>query len=122
LELILDAKLEGGSSAPRQELTAADRHRHHGFDSLSIDVGDGSTIRLAFEEFLEFLPRAIYRAKGIVKIDGEPGRVVFHVVGGRVDYWHEPARGGTGQLVFIGKGFDRKGLEEEVRNLFEVVT
>lgn len=100
------------------EMTDADRHRHHDFQTLSVDVGEGSTIRLAFEEFLEFLPGEVYRSKGIVRIDGEPGRLVFHTVGGRVDLWHEPEEGGPGRLVFIGKGLDRAALESDVRELF----
>ena len=122
IELLLDAKLEGGSSASRQTIEETERHRHHGFSTLSVDVGDRGTIRLAFEDFLEFLPPEIYRAKGIVKIEGEPGRLIFHVVGGRVDYWHEPGRGGPGQLVFIGKKFDKDSLREEVESLFEVIS
>lgn len=114
IDIILDLAIERVLPAIEHD----DLHRHHGFQSLSVDVGDGSTIRLAFEEFLEFLPGEIYRSKGIVRIDGEPGRLVFHTVGGRVDLWHEPEEGGPGRLVFIGKGLDTKALETEVRELF----
>ena len=118
LELILDAGLDAAPRVASMEADEEDRGRHHGFDTLSVAVGEQGTIRLAFEEFLEFLPATVYRSKGIVRIDGEPGRVVFHTVGGRVDFWHDPERGGPGQLVFIGKGLDTVALKEEVQSLF----
>ena len=98
-----------------------DGHHHpprHGFDTVAVQVGDRPTIRFAFEQFLEELPKEVYRSKGIVRIDGERGRLVFHTVGGRVDLWHEPERSDAGVLVFIGRGLSTQALRDEVLDLF----
>ncbi len=90
----------------------------HDFKSLAVAVGARATIRLAFEDFLAELPRGIWRAKGIVPIEGERGRLVFHVVGGRRELQHDQERRDEGVLVFIGKDFDEEMLREEVDCLF----
>jgi len=93
-------------------------NRHHGFKSVAVRVGDRATLRLAFQEFLEQLPRGVYRSKGIVRIDGEPGRLIFHTVGGRVDFWHDPDSREPGRLVLIGRDFPLETMREEVEGLF----
>lgn len=134
LALLLDGRTDGTSQLLQDDGAgsgcghAPDEHddtcrvHHHGFTTLSVEVGDAPTIRLAFEEFLENLPDTIYRSKGIVRLDGERGRVVFHTVGGRVDLWMEPDSAESGCLVFIGKGLDRDALREEVEMLFGIAT
>jgi len=123
LDFLLDTRAADLGSSPSRS-TPTDSHAHHtghGFETLSLDMGEAGTIRLAFEEFLEFLPSEVYRAKGIVKLDGEPGRLIFHVVGGRVEFWQESGLSGPSRLVFIGKGLEVDRLREEVQGLFEDV-
>lgn len=123
LDFLLDTRAADLMSSPSRS-TPTESHAHHaghGFETLSLDMGERGTIRLAFEEFLEFLPEQVYRAKGIVKLDGEPGRLIFHVVGGRVEFWQEPGLSGPSRLVFIGKGLEGERLREEVQGLFEDV-
>ncbi|MEE9393096.1 MAG: GTP-binding protein [Planctomycetota bacterium] len=120
-QLLLGEALVGQESSlfTEPKVSIDDGHAH-GFKSLSVDVGNRSTIRLCFEEFLEELPRSVYRAKGIVKLDGERGRLVFQHVAGRCELEHDSERSGDGRLVFIGKDFDREKLRTEVESLFEV--
>ncbi len=91
-----------------------------GFDALSFDIGGRSTIRFAFEEFLEYLPKEVIRAKGIVPLDGERGRLIFHRVGERLDISFESDRSDDGRIVLIGKNLDRDALMNELEELFEV--
>jgi G3E family GTPase len=93
-------------------------NRHHGFKSISFRMGDRSTLRLMFQEFLEQLPRGVYRSKGIVRIEGEAGRLIFHTVGGRVDFWHDSESREPGRIVLIGRDFPLETMREEVESLF----
>ena len=90
----------------------------HSFDSVSVEVAERQTIRLAFEEFLETLPPEIYRAKGLIRLDDEIGMLIFHVVGGRMDLWMDEERNEPGRLVFIGRGIAADELRTEVGDLF----
>ncbi|MCB9834312.1 MAG: GTP-binding protein [Planctomycetes bacterium] len=92
--------------------------RGHDFKSVALRLGTRGTIRLAFEEFLAELPSGVWRGKGIVPIEGERGRLVFHVVGSRRELHHDPHRDDEGALVFIGKDFDEEMLREELDCLF----
>ena len=138
--LLLDAHVEGELQCfkPQNDLAADEdevavctkNHRHdencgghddravHGFRSVAVQTGERSTLKLAFQEFLEGLPRSIYRSKGIVKIEGESGRLIFHTVGGRVDFWHDPASREPGRVVLIGRDFPMQSMREEVESLF----
>ncbi len=61
--------------------------------------------RLAFEQFLEALPPAIYRAKGIVHFDGERWPCLFNFTCGRYDLdplLYPVTAGFQNQAIFIG--------------------
>jgi G3E family GTPase len=114
LGIILDSGLEGVS-----RICDGDALDHgHSFDSVSVEVAERQTIRLAFEEFLETLPPEIYRAKGLIRLDDEIGMLIFHVVGGRMDLWMDEERNEPGRLVFIGRGIAADELRTEVGDLF----
>jgi G3E family GTPase len=120
---VLEPRLDGaraGMAMPAPEQTLRFSHPQHRspWASLSVDVGARCTIRLFLEEFLDELPPEIYRAKGLVKIDGERGRLLFHRVGSRLELERRPDAEGPGQLVFIGREFDQEGLRSEVESLF----
>ncbi|MEZ6196699.1 MAG: GTP-binding protein [Planctomycetota bacterium] len=124
LAAILEPRLDGARAgmampAPEQTLRLAHPRHRESWASLAVDVGERATIRLFLEEFLGELPPAIYRAKGLVKIDGERGRLEFHRVGERLDFARRPEARGSGQMVFIGREFDRAALASEVESLFE---
>ena len=84
-------------------------HHHVQFDSLVLgcgaDVGRGSV-----EDFFLGLDPNLFRAKGFMTIDGEPRLVQFAT--GQLDI--HPADGPhDGRMVFIGKGLDRRDLQEK---------
>ncbi|MBI4749932.1 MAG: GTP-binding protein [Acidobacteria bacterium] len=61
--------------------------------------------RLAFEQFLEALPPAVYRAKGIVHFDGERWPCLFNFTCGRYDLdplLYPVTAGFQNQAIFIG--------------------
>jgi len=117
LDLLLETELRGAFAAVASTATGQ-IHNHHGFDSVAIEVGQRSADREALEDFLEALPEAIYRSKGIVRVAGEEEWFVFHSVATRLDVDFLPRHDGAGALVFIGKGLDGAGLREKVAALF----
>jgi G3E family GTPase len=91
--------LEAGSSAP------AAPHGHHS-DFRAATVSDRAVYRLEpLEDLLEALPERIFRAKGIVRLEG--GRwASFQVVGGRLQLTRgddAPAHGES-RVVAFGRG------------------
>ena len=114
------------SQAPLDLLLAqADRgglpdhdHHHHlrsdGFASISFESDQPFDV-LGFQRFLEALPPAVFRGKGILWLAGKDGRYVFHLVGGRFTLdegrWEGPRRN---RLVLIGQYLDRDGIREQL--------
>ena len=71
----------------------------------------------AFQQFLEGMPRSVFRAKGILWFLGERRRAHFQQVGSSVMIewgaeWGETAQS---QIVFIGQSFDREELGRRLR-------
>ncbi|HEY2706525.1 MAG TPA: GTP-binding protein [Caulobacteraceae bacterium] len=63
----------------------------------------------------EGLPEAVFRAKGLIRLDRPAGWFVFQLCGGRASFepfLGTPARGG---LVFIGRDLDPQALEARAR-------
>lgn len=84
--------------------------RHAGFDVVSISGADRYRLD-PLEDWLEDLPRPVFRVKGIVQ--DEAGKwVSFHVVGGRlqieIDVPAPPHR--ESRMVLFGKGLEREAL------------
>ncbi len=96
---------------------AAHTHDHligDGFVAHAFRV-PGSLSARAFQAWLDAgLPRAVYRAKGIVAFDSPRGHFVFQFCGGRSSF--EPYdRGLDGtRLVFIGQSLDEDELRRHV--------
>ena len=83
-------------------------HGHAQFDSLVLE-GAADVTRDAVEHFFGGLDPGVFRAKGFMSIDGETRLVQFS--SGQLDI-HPAEQGRRPQMVFIGKGLDRRGLEE----------
>ena len=119
LTLLLETELDGAFAAAA---AAAPHHHHdhdaHGFESVAVEVGERVADRDRLEDFLEALPAAVYRSKGIVRVAGELEWLVFHSVASRLEIDFLPDHEGPGALVFIGRGLDRGALERAVRGLF----
>ena len=91
--------------------------QNDGFDSLSFKSSRPFDIQ-RFEHFLrEQLPENIYRAKGLMWLQGQPDRFIFQLSGKRYsldkDEWPtEPMN----QLVFIGRNLDKLTLMQQLNN------
>jgi len=89
---------------------------HSGFESMSYQ--STKTFALTpLEDFLESLPRTVFRAKGIVKT--ERGFVSFHVVAGRLQLEFEvpaPTHQET-RMAFFGQKLDKGQLGQHLDTL-----
>jgi len=123
LTLLLETELAGAFAVaaaahhPHDYLHDHD-HAAHGFESVAVEVGEGAADRDALEDFLEALPAAVYRSKGIVRVAGEAEWLVFHSVARRLEIDFLPDYEGAGALVFIGRGLDEAALRLAVAGLF----
>ncbi|MGH7113989.1 MAG: CobW family GTP-binding protein, partial [Stellaceae bacterium] len=94
----------------------------HGHDHLAADgfetvsfASDRPFAADEFQSFLEGLPGNVFRAKGILAIDGSAARHVFHLVGKRFTLDPAlPAPAHGSRLVLIGKNLDADGLRAQL--------
>ncbi|MBI4153887.1 GTP-binding protein [Candidatus Woesearchaeota archaeon] len=77
-------------------------HEPHMPEETWFSYSSGLMDMMLFEEFVEAMPKQIYRAKGFVKFP--EGTFLFSYVSGRAEM--EPGEGGT-EIVFIGIGADK---------------
>jgi G3E family GTPase len=99
-----------GNHLTREEISSVSFVAPHPFDYEKLS------------EFLETLPRTIFRGKGILWLEGYEEQLIFHLVGDRStatvgEPWGEAAR--ESKLVLIGKGLDREGLLEALANCLQ---
>jgi G3E family GTPase len=92
-------------------------HSHHldedGFTSLSFEVDQPLDIR-KFQYLLDNqLPEEVFRAKGILWLNGSPARHIFHLSGKRFgiedDRWQDTPKN---KLVFIGQNLETETLRK----------
>ncbi len=87
-----------------------DEHEHTAhphIDSFVVDAG-GDARRALVEQFFAQLPANVWRAKGFMRIEGEPCLVQFAT--GQLDITPADARGHP-RLVFIGKNLNEQEIE-----------
>ena len=105
-----------GAGLFRAERYPADHGRQHlnddghliadGFETVSFESASAFSAD-RFQSFLETLPGNVFRAKGILRIDGSDAGHVFHLVGRRFTLDPAPPGGARGsRLVLIGRGLD----------------
>ena len=94
-------------------------HHHHsdhldedGFTSLSFEIEQPLDVR-KFQYFLDNqLPESVFRAKGILWLEGSNARHIFHLSGKRFgiedDEWKATPKN---QLVFIGQNLEQEKLK-----------
>lgn len=140
LELILDTDLFQASSLPREEAHDHPSHDHHdhdhdhdhcehpdhhhshhshieadGFNSLAFESDQPFSLD-AFQNFLNELPDAVFRAKGVLWFEESPERHIFHLSGRRYtlssDDWPRQPKN---QLVLIGQRLDTARLREKLQ-------
>ena len=95
-------------------------HHHHsdhldedGFTSLSFETEQPLDIR-KFQYFLDNqLPESVFRAKGILWLEGSNARHIFHLSGQRFGIEDDEWKGmPKNQLVFIGQNLEQEKLKE----------
>lgn len=134
LELILDTDLFQASSLPQEEAHDHDSHDHHdhehdhdhhhshhshieadGFNSLAFESDQPFSLD-AFQNFLNELPDAVFRAKGVLWFEESPERHIFHLSGRRYtlssDEWPRQPKN---QLVLIGQRLDTARLRKKLQ-------
>ena len=86
-----------------------------GFDTLSFDA-DRPFAAEKFQQFLEWLPHNIFRAKGLIRVDESEKPYVFHLVGQRFTLDESDRIGAVkNRLVLIGRSLDRQQLLRRLR-------
>ncbi len=114
-----------GTGVSRGESHLHGRSHDHlaadGFDAVSFTSARAFSAD-AFQAFLERLPRNVFRAKGILTIDGGDRRYLFHLVGHRFTLDAAPA-GVTGgsRLVLIGQNLDAGRLRARLASCLTTV-
>jgi len=95
-------------------------HRHHSDIASMAFRFDRPFVIEKFEHFVQDLSsrEKVYRSKGIISIEGNPRRAVFHGVNNRFTiFWDrlwEKTETRESQLVFIGKGLQRDAVEKSL--------
>jgi len=117
------SKLKNRSSlANEQNGVDALAHHKHGpfeFDSFSFESERPFDAEL-FKTFINKIPASTYRAKGVLNVDYDDYRRIFHLVGNRCavtegSAWSEDEKR-TSQLVFIGRELDKNSLLDQLTN------
>jgi G3E family GTPase len=113
-----EASATDENGAPSHECGTACNHtgeREHDFSSVSF-AADGAIDPEKFQQFLENLPLAVFRAKGFLTTSVSPQRYVFQLIARRFTLDPTTVQSGPdNRLVFIGKDIDSKRLVEDLR-------
>lgn len=84
-----------------------------GFTSVSFVSEFPLSMRRFKDNFMELLPKEVFRAKGLLWFSGEPARFIFHWSGSRFNVeeqdWPENEKH-KNQLVIIGRQLDKETL------------
>ena len=96
---------------------AGEGHDHvaeDGFEAVSF-ASERPFAADKLQSFLEELPTAIFRGKGIFAVEGSDKRHIFHLVGKRFTLDEAPPGGSTmNRLVLIGRGLDEARLRRQL--------
>jgi G3E family GTPase len=107
----------GSGPAYGDRLPHEHSHEHiaaDGFEAVSF-ASDRAFSADAFQAFLEHLPANVFRAKGVLTIDGGDRRHLFHLVGRRFTLDTAPlGLTGPNRLVLIGKNLDAARLRAQL--------
>ncbi len=97
-------------------------HNHmeiEGFNSLAFECDRPFAVD-AFQSFLNELPEAVFRAKGLLWFVESPDRHIFHLSGRRYTLDHDSWPGSPkNQLVLIGKHLDTESLRRQLEACLE---
>ena len=111
-----------GSGAPGPEIHGHAPHgsHPHGAIEAASYLFDRPFAAARFRSFLSERPTNVIRAKGILHVDGDDCRRIFHLVGGRAavtvgEPWLAADERRT-EIVFIGRRLDRARLAEQLES------
>jgi G3E family GTPase len=112
-------------SVPEEPTIASQRDRRHahahdhiladGFAAHAVSISEPISA-VQFQAWLnEGFPKAVFRAKGIIRFDRPVGWFLFQLCGGRASF--EPFAGTPvdGGIVFIGRNIDARELERRLK-------
>jgi G3E family GTPase len=92
-------------------------HNHlpsDGFDSISFE-SEQPFVAEKFQKFLEQLPDNVYRAKGILWINENEKRYIFHLVGKRFTLDESEWSGITkNRMILIGRNLNHRHLRDQL--------
>jgi G3E family GTPase len=141
LELLLDTDLFQANALPTQSAQEHEHHEHEhhehehheqvhahhphshhleedGFNSVAFE-SDRPLDLDRFQGFLNDLPEAVFRGKGVLWFDESPDRHIFHLSGKRYtvnsDPWPE-GKSPKNQLVLIGQHLDTNRLLKRIES------
>jgi G3E family GTPase len=104
-------------STDRPDHIHADADR---FDAVSLEVDQPFDVD-KFQYFLEHISDNVFRAKGLLWIDGSDRRYIFHLVGRRFTLDETPEIAPTSnRLVLIGRNLDRRQLQIELEGCLAI--
>ena len=114
-ELLLETGLPSRAAALPEDPAY---HHHPNYQSWAFR-SDQVFDEVALEDFVEALPQAVYRLKGIVRTDAQWEWTLINAVAGRVDMRpiDPPEQPYHGRLVFIGRELPVRDLEILCREL-----
>ena len=88
---------------------------HDHFHTLTC-LCEAPLVRERFEQLMRSLPDTVWRAKGFVRFTDSDEQWMFQYVTGEFDMeWLDLLPEPPEHVVFIGKGFDRDGLQQALR-------
>lgn len=122
--LSLDENIDDfqGEEDSKYLLKEKDTGSHHAesFSIASFSL-QGSFNKKGFLNFLNQLPDSIYRAKGVVRIDGYKEPLLMQYVGGHYELTEfQDTTVEPNSIVFIGRGFDKVVLENTLKTLLNL--
>jgi len=108
-----------GISGDEGRASGHQRHEHilaDGFTAHAVPI-DGALSARRFQAWLnEGLPEAVFRAKGIFRLDNLVGWYVFQFCGGRSSFEPYPGTPRESGIVFIGRGINPDALGQRVED------
>src|SRR5262249_27379792 len=116
-ELLLDAA--GAGVVPGEAAALPTAHdTHQGWQTWGYRT-TATLSEVAIEDFLRALPPSVYRAKGLVRADGDSPWIRVHAVAGRYEIEPAPVHPAPSAslLLCIGRDLDRQSLDAKAAGL-----
>jgi G3E family GTPase len=114
LHLVLGTGISRSSPQSGAEVHDQEHIEADGFEAVSF-ASEHAFAADRFQDFLEQLPGDVFRAKGVLAIEGSERRHLFHLSGRRFTLDKAPEQlGGLNRLVLIGRNLDAALLHAQL--------